>query len=287
MTHFHSQTLRAIDANLDRAAEGLRVLEDVARFCLNSLPVSTELKTLRNHLLTGVPFTSIELTSARNSSGDIGRNPEAVKIQSSDLKDTVTANSRRVEQSMRVLEELARLPDSGFSGSLFEATRYRIYDLEKELTGMLSRQSKVNRLGLSYLVTDNAAETAEALNTSDTTVQLNRGNLNRGELWRQASSLAESIQNRRGLFIIGEYADIAVAVYADGVAIDGGSMPPQTVRKLLAVDQLIGFAPVNPEEAIKAAGEGVDYLICPEVLKSTLSGQVGIPVVIPRRSVAS
>ncbi len=43
-------TFRAIDANLDRAAEGLRVLEDVARFFLNDTPLTEKLRSLRHRL---------------------------------------------------------------------------------------------------------------------------------------------------------------------------------------------------------------------------------------------
>ncbi|MDV2989386.1 MAG: thiamine phosphate synthase [Dehalogenimonas sp.] len=286
MTYFHSQTLRAVDANLDRAAEGLRVLEDVARFCLDSLPVSAELKSLRNRLLAGIPFTSAELTSARDSSGDVGRNPEAAKIPSTGLADTVTANARRVEQSLRVLEELARLPDSRLSGALFESIRYRVYDLEKELTGAVGRRHRLKRLGEHYLITGNIAAAAEALAEPATTVQLNESGAGRGELWRQALNLSGSQTPDKGLFIIGEYADIAVAVNADGVAINGGSLPPGVIRKLLAVDQLIGFAARDTDEAVKAADSGADYLVCPAALKNTLAGRVGIPVITPQETAA-
>lgn len=284
MTHFHSQTLRAIDANLDRAAEGLRVLEDVARFCLDSLTISSELKNLRNQFLESIPFTSVELTSARNSPSDVGRNPEAQKLQSSSLGDTITANARRVEQSMRVLEELARLPDSGLNGVIFEEIRYRVYDLEKELTGAVGRLQKMDRLGVRYLITNSAEAASNALGEPGTTAQLNEGRSGRGELWQQALIISGSRLVDKGLFIIGEYADIAVAVNADGVSIDSGSLPPQTVRKFLTVDQLIGYAPENVDEAVRAANGGVDYLLCTETLKNTLNGRVGIPIVIPQRS---
>ena len=42
------RTLRIIDANLNRMGEGLRVLEDAARFLLNNAVLSEELKTLRH-----------------------------------------------------------------------------------------------------------------------------------------------------------------------------------------------------------------------------------------------
>ena len=41
------QILRIIDANLNRTAEGLRVLEDIARFVLDDAALSRQLKIMR------------------------------------------------------------------------------------------------------------------------------------------------------------------------------------------------------------------------------------------------
>ncbi|MFQ5925353.1 MAG: thiamine phosphate synthase, partial [Dehalococcoidia bacterium] len=42
--------LRLIDANLNRISEGLRLLEDVARFLVNDAALSEQLKSLRHEL---------------------------------------------------------------------------------------------------------------------------------------------------------------------------------------------------------------------------------------------
>ncbi|GAH95000.1 unnamed protein product [marine sediment metagenome] len=41
------QTLRIIDANLNRIGEGLRLLEDLARLLLNDATLTQQLKTMR------------------------------------------------------------------------------------------------------------------------------------------------------------------------------------------------------------------------------------------------
>ncbi|MDP6347036.1 MAG: thiamine phosphate synthase [Dehalococcoidia bacterium] len=65
-------TFKAIDANLDRAAEGLRVLEDVARFSLNDTSLTEKLRLLR-HRIRGVgTLINTQLMSARDASGDVG-----------------------------------------------------------------------------------------------------------------------------------------------------------------------------------------------------------------------
>ncbi|MBC22660.1 MAG: thiamine phosphate synthase, partial [Phycisphaerae bacterium] len=42
--------MRVIDANANRAREGLRVLEDAARFCLEDVQLTTQAKTLRHRV---------------------------------------------------------------------------------------------------------------------------------------------------------------------------------------------------------------------------------------------
>lgn len=280
MTQLHSQTLRAIDANLDRATEGLRVLEDIARFCLNSSGYSLALKSLRHDLTESIHYSSIQLLSARDATADVGRRADNDKTVFKNLTETVSANARRVEQSLRVLEELARLPETGLAAGFIEQARYRVYEMEKSLAGALTRQERLSRLGNSYLVTGSPEKAATALTRQDTSVQLNDAG-NRGELWRQVLAFSRSRSGDSGLLIIGEYADIAVAVSADGVAIDGGSLPPDAVRNLLSIDQLIGYAATDVAEAESAVSAGADYLICAAGLKTSLAGRVEIPVVLP------
>lgn len=49
------QTLRIIDANVNRIGEGLRVLDDVSRLLLNSSDLSQRLKNLRHELVRTEP----------------------------------------------------------------------------------------------------------------------------------------------------------------------------------------------------------------------------------------
>ncbi|MCJ7669103.1 MAG: hypothetical protein MUO61_01115, partial [Dehalococcoidia bacterium] len=66
------QPLRMIDANLNRSSEGLRVLEDVARFLLNDAELSQRLRTLRHDLARQTKSLSVGLLSQRDSEHDVG-----------------------------------------------------------------------------------------------------------------------------------------------------------------------------------------------------------------------
>ena len=86
---------RIIDANLDRIGEGLRLLEDVARFLLNDSRLTEQLKTMRHELLRGDwPFHQ-QLIQSRDSGGDIGIDIEARgETNQRELPITIMANAR-------------------------------------------------------------------------------------------------------------------------------------------------------------------------------------------------
>jgi thiamine-phosphate pyrophosphorylase len=148
MTGEQDSALRIIDANLNRTAEGLRVIEDIARLVLNDPAVSAELKAVRHVLVqTGTAF-QLQLVRSRDAAADVGRDTEvAGETGVRDLHSVLVANSRRVQESLRVLEEMAKL--SGVSDSLssekFKQARFRLYTVEKEMLASLSERDKASR----------------------------------------------------------------------------------------------------------------------------------------------
>ena len=60
---------RILDANLDRAREGLRIIEEWCRLGLNHKPLAEECKGIRQEL---AGWHSWELRQARDTPGDIG-----------------------------------------------------------------------------------------------------------------------------------------------------------------------------------------------------------------------
>ncbi len=65
----------------------------------------------------------------------------------------------------------------------------------------------------------------------------------------------------RGIpLLISQRVDIAMAVGAQGVHLDGSSLPVEVARPLLGPDATIGFSAHSVEEAIEAQGKSVDYV---------------------------
>jgi len=123
-----SKILRLIDANINRAREGLRVVEDIMRFCYDDKRISSKLKSLR-HLLSK-SFDSEFLLEYRDSGDDVGRVPSYDRAsKKATLKGVILANILRAQESSRVLEELAKM--AGKDSSKFKSIRFKLYDLQK------------------------------------------------------------------------------------------------------------------------------------------------------------
>jgi thiamine-phosphate pyrophosphorylase len=131
--------LRIIDANINRISEGLRVLEDIARFIIEDVEISRRFKTIRHQLNSLVEEIGVHVIETRDADGDVGANFD-VTHDHKDLFSIVTANAKRAQQGIRVLEELSKLPELRdlLSSTSLKESRYRVYALEKILLARLA-----------------------------------------------------------------------------------------------------------------------------------------------------
>ena len=123
-----------MDANVNRAKEGLRVCEDICRFIYDD-PASTKAYKKIRHQLTGImsSFAHLNYIKARDIEGDVGsRGITASELKRRDLKDIFFANSQRVKESIRVLEELAKLFNLSAAKKL-KNLRYKVYAVERSV----------------------------------------------------------------------------------------------------------------------------------------------------------
>ncbi|MEK7475851.1 MAG: thiamine-phosphate pyrophosphorylase [Candidatus Coatesbacteria bacterium] len=122
--------LRMLDANLNRASEGLRAAEDVLRFVRLDAKRSGEARALR-HLVRRTVLGVIpagHLLEARDSAHDPGRGRWQAARRST--RELLAANLRRAQESARVLEEGLRLAGRPAAVRAMQAVRYRLYRLE-------------------------------------------------------------------------------------------------------------------------------------------------------------
>lgn len=133
--------VRILDVNINRSREGLRVVEDIVRLALDDADLSAQMKTMRHKITSLAQQLSLdesELLMARDSEGDVGMNIDcASEHLRTDLSQIATANIRRSQEAMRVLEEVSKLYNSSIA-SQFKTLRFRLYGLEKEIMPKLS-----------------------------------------------------------------------------------------------------------------------------------------------------
>jgi len=264
-------TLRIIDANLDRIGEGLRVLEDVARFILNDTPLNQQLKNLRHDLIRGDLAFHRQLIQARDARGDVGVDlvvPQQPNQR--DLPALVIANARRVQESLRVLEEMAKLPQwsSQLDSERFKHARFALYSIEQTLLFRLLRQDKTQRLSGLYVIIDTRVlggrpylEVAEqVIRGGARIIQLRDKQLPKGELLTVARELQRLCTVQGVLFIVNDYLDITLAVDADGLHLGKGDLPLSQARELLPGDKILGCSTTSADDAVAAQAAGADYI---------------------------
>jgi len=142
----HQQILRIIDANVNRISEGLRVLEDVARFVVEDVELSRQLKTIRHQLNSSMEEIGLHVIGTRDAEGDVGANFDVIHDHR-DLSSIIRANAKRAQEGIRVLEELSKLPGlkALLSTPVLKEARYKIYALEKILVTRLPGQQAANK----------------------------------------------------------------------------------------------------------------------------------------------
>ena len=122
---------RLLDANANRAREGLRILEDTARFVIDKPKAAKALRGLRHGLDELVRDHYRKLLSARNVTHDSGRaNP--AKPYKDGLPALMSANFKRCEEALRVLEEYGRMMSPGAVRKA-QGLRFKVYQWEKKL----------------------------------------------------------------------------------------------------------------------------------------------------------
>lgn len=130
---------RVIDANLNRAKEGLRVCEEISRFILNNQFLSASLKKIRHNIdcIAKGLLPKSALLAGRDSLKDIGRDILANELKRENIHDIFAANIQRAKESVRVLEEFSKLINKKCAVR-FKSLRYLLYDIEKKAAKKIS-----------------------------------------------------------------------------------------------------------------------------------------------------
>ncbi|MDB9525352.1 thiamine phosphate synthase [Oscillatoria sp. CS-180] len=259
LTYTDRSVYRILDANLDRAREGLRVLEDWCRFGLNHHDLTEKLKHLRQSL---VQWHTADLRAARDTPRDTGTaitHPQE-KVRSG-VTQVLQANFCRVEEALRSLEEFGKIYRPEMADAC-KQMRYQVYVLESTLLGHHRYQQMMQaQLYLVTSPTDNLPGIVEAaLQGGVQIVQYREKEGDDCDRIGVARQLRDLCQRYGALFLVNDRVDLAMAVDADGVHLGQQDLPIAVARDLLGNGYIVGRSTTNPEEMAKAVAEGADYI---------------------------
>ncbi len=259
--------VRMIDANLNRASEAVRTLEDLARFTLHLGDLAADLKHIR-HGLTAVAsrlgWDTLRLAAHRDTPGDPGTaHTTASESRRESLSAIASAASSRAAQALRVLEEATKLTSPAMAHEI-EQLRYRLYDSARSVvlalgTG-LARQWSLCVLITEAACTEHSWEQVARLACEGGAdcLQLREPDLPDAELLRRARMLVALCREHAATSFINDRPDIALLAGADGVHVGQSDLPVPAVRKLAGSSLLVGVSTANIEQAQQAARDGAD-----------------------------
>ena len=146
---------RMVDASANRAREALRVLEDHARLVINDVFLSRQLKEMRHGLSQALADTpGVFLLSARDTEHDVGVSISTPQEQErATLADVLTANAKRLQESLRSLEEYGKVLSPQL-GQAVERLRYQADTLEKALVLGSDARRRLGDSRLYVLITE-------------------------------------------------------------------------------------------------------------------------------------
>ncbi len=259
--------IRALDANLNRAREALRVLDDYARFVRNDRVLTEELKALRHRLAAATDLLpSRLLLASRDTPGDVGTAIAAAgEYARSSPDDVARVNGKRLQEALRSLEEFGKLESAPFAREA-EAIRYAAYAMEKVLLAKSPTRDRLAAAKVYVLLTGAQCvgtldwTIAEAAAGGATVFQLREKELPDRELLIRARQVREWTRRANALFLVNDRPDIAKLAEADGVHLGQDDLPIAEARRILGPDAIVGASTHDLDQVRRAVLDGADYL---------------------------
>ena len=271
------QISQIIDANLDRAREGLRVLEDWARFGLGIENYVIKIKNFRQIL--GKNHLEVYKKSRNHIEDQCKGLSHVEQTNKKSTEKIISSNAARVQEALRVIEEFSRLNNKELS-KIASEIRYEIYTLEVELLNFNTRKNseKIIIENDLYAITDQKSDVIEKI--EDVLIGGVKIIQYRFKTGTDKDHLEEAIRIKKlckkynSLFIVNDRVDIALASNADGIHLGQDDLDLKTARKILGNSKIIGISANNEIDIANSIKDGCDYIgIGPVFETSTKKGK--------------
>lgn len=271
MNHHESLAAhRLLDANLNRAFEALRTLEDIARF-QDQAGFQSKYKILRHQLRTATQdWNHEQLFASRDAGHDVGRETKTTSesSRSGGLGEISTAASQRIQQSLRCLEEVSKFIYSN-SASAIEAVRYQVYDLNAQMLLSQKRdlvflkQAQLFVLAHCQLPMKTFIQRVSDLSRAGVDlIQIRDKQLDAQELIRYTQSAIEAVDAKQTRIIVNDRADIVQCTTAFGLHVGQTDLSVAQSRSLTRPTSILGLSTHDIDQVREAIVVGVDYIGC-------------------------
>ncbi|NBV42007.1 thiamine phosphate synthase [bacterium] len=238
---------QVIDANVNRISEGLRVIEEYARFVVRNKRWTDRLAEMRHRINGAEPDWQSQL-AGRDTIGDMRAKETPSRRQ--DLQSLLRANFKRVTEALRVLEEYT-------GNSIYNGMRYDSYELEKEI--LLSIGKPALRRGI-YLISESIEVLLAGLEAGVALIQLRDKTASKAELLAKARDIAPVAKRAETPFIINDYLDVMLRSGADGLHTGQDDLPIKELRSIVGEDKVLGRTTHELAQGLQAEADGADYV---------------------------
>jgi thiamine-phosphate pyrophosphorylase len=257
---------RIIDANFNRAREGVRIIEEFCRFALNCGPLAERAKQFRHELSSAIDkLDAGRLISSRDTLGDVGTGKTVDKqLRRDNLSDCFTAACKRLTEALRTLEEMTQTLNRPVAETI-EKLRYKAYTLEKDIVLFSEPAEKFKRVGLYVIISSNLpvdilSLTYQCVAGGADCIQLRAKDVEDNKFFAIAAEFVKLCKAASILSIINDRVDIAVAAGADGVHLGQNDLPVVQARMLQLAPLIIGKSTHSLEQLHAACKEYPTYV---------------------------
>lgn len=264
-----TNVFRVIDANANRALEGLRVIEECARFQLDDKFLTQTLKNIRHQLAqTLQKLPPLARLLARDTQTDVGTQCQtSTEYKRTGIGEIVRANIARVGEALRCIEEFSKVVSPVVAAEV-EATRYAFYTASAALEIVSASSDRLKDAQL-YLLVDGGSSLEEfrrqvslLVNSQVDIIQLRDKTLSDRELLERAKLAREMTLNSSTLFVMNDRADLAALCRADGVHVGQDELSVREIRQIAGNEILIGVSTHTIDQAKQAVLDGANYIGC-------------------------
>mgnify|MGYP001034689551 FL=1 len=268
--------LRILDANVNRCAEGLRVVEEAARLGWGDRALQSRLKEIRHGVRRGFEALPSVSLPFRDSTGDVGRDtPSLSEMRRSSIGQILRANFARAEEALRVLEEYVKLLEPGIA-SRFKRFRFELYAVERACFMTEPMGAALPASPFIYAILDRSVVTGDAFEPTARAlleggidiVQYRAKERGMDERRRDLVTLLTLAGSAGIPVIVNDDPELAAEVGAQGVHLGSKDPSPAEARAVLSPGAIIGVTIHSIDELEATDLSVVDYIAVGSIFPS-------------------